>query len=96
MSRIQVRFPSASATGKRRTLRVAIPRGIRPGQKIRLSNQGGTAGPTGAKGDLYLTVEILPHPKFRLEGADLHTQIPVAPWKPHSAARSRSRPSTAK
>ncbi len=69
------------ATNRQRTLRVSIPKGIRPGQKIRLAGQGGRAPAGGVKGDLYLTVEILPHPSFRLEGSDLHTLIPVAPWE---------------
>lgn len=75
------------ATGTTRTLRVSIPSGIRPGQKIRLAGQGGGTGGRGARGpgagrgDLYLTVEILPHPDFRLEDSNLHTIIPVAPWE---------------
>lgn len=74
------------ATGKQRTLRVSIPKGIRPGQKIRLAGQGGSSaagagGAAGRRGDLYLTVEILPHPDFRLENSNLHTVIPVAPWE---------------
>jgi curved DNA-binding protein len=68
------------ATGRQKRLRVTIPKGIRPGQKIRLAGQGST-GPGGRRGDLYLTVEILPHPKFRLSGSDLLTEIPVAPWE---------------
>ncbi|MCP4201054.1 MAG: DnaJ domain-containing protein [bacterium] len=71
------------ATGKQRTLRVSIPKGIRPGQKIRLAGQGGTggSGAGGGRGDLYLTVEILPHPDFRLDDSNLHTIIPITPWE---------------
>ena len=67
-------------TGNRKTLRVTIPKGIRPGQKIRLAGQG-RRGHGGRSGDLYLTVEILPHPRFRLHGSDLHTEILVTPWE---------------
>ncbi len=66
--------------GKKRRLRVNLPKGIRPGQKIRLAGQGGK-GPRGNRGDLYLTVDLLPHPSFRLEGPDLHTRLAVAPWE---------------
>ncbi len=69
------------ATGRRRTLRVRIPKGIRPGQRIRLSGQGGEAPGGGARGDLYLTVELLPDPRFRLTGSDLHTTLAVTPWE---------------
>jgi curved DNA-binding protein len=67
------------ATGKRRTLRVSIPKGIRPGQKIRLGGQGGQAG--SRRGDLYLTVDLLPHPAFKLDGSNLTTVLPVTPWE---------------
>ena len=32
-------------------------------------------------GDLFLRVRIRPHPRFRLEGRDLHVDLPVAPWE---------------
>jgi curved DNA-binding protein len=67
-------------TGRRRTLRVKIPRGIRPGQRIRLAGQGGLAGDGQTRGDLYLSVEISPDSKFRLKGSDLHTTLPITPW----------------
>ena len=67
-------------TGRRRTLRVKIPRGIRAGQRIRLSGQGGLGGDGHSRGDLYLSVEILPDSRFRLEGSDLHTALPITPW----------------
>jgi curved DNA-binding protein len=69
------------ATGKRRTLRVTIPKGIGPGQRIRLAGQGGSGAGGGPPGDLFLSVELLPDPRFRLEGRDLHTVLPVTPWE---------------
>lgn len=78
-------------TGKQRTLRVSIPKGIRPGQKIRLAGQGGESGAGGARGDLYLTVDILPHPDFRLEDSNLHTIIPVAPWEAALGSQAKVR-----
>jgi curved DNA-binding protein len=68
------------ATGERKTLSVRIPPGVRSGQKIRLSGQG-QAGRGGAAGDLFLKIDVLPDPRFRVEGADLHTSVPVAPWE---------------
>ncbi|RMF88337.1 MAG: J domain-containing protein [Nitrospinota bacterium] len=69
------------ATGMKRTLVVNIPPGIRPGQRIRLAGQGGKGTGGGPPGDLYLKVDILPHPHFRLEGRDLYTTLPVTPWE---------------
>lgn len=56
--------------GTRTSLTVKIPAGIASGQKLRLSGKGG-AGPGGAVGDLYLTVNVGAHPVFTREGSDI-------------------------
>jgi curved DNA-binding protein len=76
-------------TGRRRTLRVKIPKGIRPGQKIRLAGQGGAGPAGGAKGNLYLSVELIPDSRFRLEGSDLHATLPVTPWEAALGGQAR-------
>jgi curved DNA-binding protein len=64
-----------------KTLEVKIPKGILPGQKIRLAGQG-QEGMGGARpGDLYLKVELEPHPVYRLEGRDLYMDLPITPWE---------------
>ncbi len=68
-------------TGQTKTYAVKIPRGIRPGQRIRLPHLGAQGIGDGPSGDLYLRVEILPHATFRLEGRDLYTTLPVTPWE---------------
>ncbi len=35
----------------------------------------------GENGDLYIKVSILPHEKFRLEGANLITDLFLSPWE---------------
>jgi len=68
-------------TTKERTLNVRIPKGIKQGQQIRLAGQG-EPGMGGAEaGDLYLEVEFNPHRHYRVEGADVHLDLPVAPWE---------------
>ena len=74
-------------TGSARTFMVNIPKGILSGQRIRLSGQGGKGMGGGQAGDLYLSVEIEPHPYFRLEGRDLYTTLQVAPWEAALGAR---------
>jgi curved DNA-binding protein len=69
------------STGQRRTLSVRIPEGIRPGQKIRLAGQGQPSFDGGQAGDLLLKVEIAPDSRFRIEGSDIHTTVPVTPWE---------------
>jgi curved DNA-binding protein len=64
-----------------RQLEVQIPKGVRAGQHLRLAGQG-AAGKGGAPaGDLYLEIEILPHPLFRLDGSDIQFDLPLAPWE---------------
>lgn len=82
---LRLRAPQIGAGGRvtlaERMLEVRIPAGVRPGQMIRLAGQG-AAGPGGAgAGDLYLEVQIRPHPRFTIEGANLVADLPVAPWE---------------
>jgi molecular chaperone DnaJ len=57
---------------------VAVPAGIRDGERLRLGGHG-NAGRRGApSGDLYVTVHVESHPAFRREGDDLHVDLPVA------------------
>jgi curved DNA-binding protein len=68
-------------TTQTRTLNVKIPKGIRQGQQIRLGGQGGSGYGGGSDGDLYLQVEFNPKSKFRVEGADVYLDLPLAPWE---------------
>lgn len=58
-----------------RRIEASIPPGVKSGSKVRLSGQG-AEGPRGA-GDLYLKVEVMPHPKFERDGDDLRIDQPV-------------------
>src|SRR3954454_22229145 len=66
----RVRLP----TGKE--LNVKIPPGVVAGQQIRLKGQGETA-PGHPPGDLLITVNITPHPYFKVEGSDLRLDLPI-------------------
>jgi len=79
---ISLRVPAVDASGRvgyqDRTLNVKIPRGVCPGQVIRLAGQGAPGTPAG---DLLLEVEFRPHPRFRVDGRDLLLTLPLAPWE---------------
>jgi curved DNA-binding protein len=63
------------------TYNVAIPAGVREGQRIRLAGQG-SAGTGGAQaGDLYLRVRLARHPDFNVKEADLYYDLDLAPWE---------------
>ncbi len=55
-----------------RRVSVRIPPGVQDGSTIRLAGLGGPGEPPG---DLLLTVRLLPHPVFRLEGQDLYATL---------------------
>lgn len=65
--------------GGSKRLKVKIPAGVRPGQRIRLAGQGG-AGLNG-RGDLLLKIDIADDRRFRLEGPDLFTTLSLTPWE---------------
>ena len=73
--------PDGHVVSKKRTLKVSIPKGIRQGQQIRLSGQGAKGRGSGKAGDLYLEIEFNPHRYYRVEGADVFLELPVAPWE---------------
>ncbi len=58
-----------------RRLEVKIPPGARTGTRIRLPEA--LHLPDGSKADLYLVVEVMPDPRFDLQGHDLHTEATI-------------------
>ncbi|GBE44183.1 MAG TPA: J domain-containing protein [Rhizobiales bacterium] len=64
-----------------RKLEVTIPKGVREGQHIRLKGQGAPGLGDGGAGDLYIEIAFRAHPVYQAEGADLHLDLPVAPWE---------------
>jgi curved DNA-binding protein len=67
--------------GDGRDYDVNIPAGVRDGQRIRLAGEGSRGAGGGPPGDLFLRVRVKPDPRFRVEGKDLYTDVPVAPWE---------------
>jgi curved DNA-binding protein len=82
---ITLRTPELDSNGnvstKERTLNVKIPKGVKQGQRIRLSGQGSPGMGDGRSGDLYLEVEFKPHKFFKIEGRDVYLDLPVSPWE---------------
>jgi curved DNA-binding protein len=71
------------ATGQARTetFKVRIPKGALEGQVIRVPGKGGAGANGGEAGHLFLRVRLAAHPDFRPSGADLHYDLPLAPWE---------------
>ena len=72
--------PTCGGEGRVRrteTIDVRIPAGLASGSRVRVPGKG-NAGTMGAPpGDLYLRVEVSPHPFFERRGNDLYTRVPV-------------------
>ena len=67
--------------GKMKVYTVAIPAGIRNGEKIRLLGQGKVGTNGGKNGDLFIRVNIKNNDKFILKGNDLYTNLYLTPWE---------------
>jgi curved DNA-binding protein len=66
---------------KERRFNVKIPRGVTHGQRIRLAGQGSPGVGGGPSGDLYLEIDIKPHPLFQVHGKDVYVTLPITPWE---------------
>ena len=82
---LQLRVQAVGSDGQpgleSRTIEFVIPKGIRAGQHIRLAAQGAPGMGRGSPGDLYLDVDMLPHPLYRTDGYDVLMDLPIAPWE---------------
>ncbi len=78
---LQLTLEEAAKTHQRtiqlngRNVRITIPAGTENGQKIRLKGYGGPGANGSQAGDLYITFNIFPHPRFRRSGADLYVTV---------------------
>ena len=73
--------PQGHVHARERVLNIKIPKGIAPGQSIRLAGQGDPGAGGDKAGNLYLDVEFKKHPLYRLDGADISIDVPIAPWE---------------
>ena len=74
---LEVRSPNKG----KQNIRVAIPKGVTEGQRIRLAGQGTPGANGGTPGDLFLEVTFEPHPIFEADGRNILLTLPVAPWE---------------
>jgi curved DNA-binding protein len=63
-----------------KTVKVRVPAGTLQGRRLRVRGKGEHPA-HGQAGDLLLTIEIAPHPLFRLEGKDVFLDLPLLPWE---------------
>jgi len=64
-----------------REYEVKIPAGVSEGSRIRLTKQGGVPPGGREPADVFLRVQIAPHPIFKFDDRGLHVEVPVTPWE---------------
>lgn len=57
---------------------VSVPAGVDSQTRLVVPGRGHAGRHGGSAGDLYVTIDVTPHPVFRREGRDLHVTVPVA------------------
>ncbi|MDH3445138.1 MAG: molecular chaperone DnaJ [Deltaproteobacteria bacterium] len=63
---------------KLHTLNVKIPPGVDTGSRLKLRNEGESAPAGGAPGDLYVVIQVEPHPIFIRENLDIMCDVPIS------------------
>jgi len=63
------------------TFKTRIPKGVTDGQKLLLRGKGGKGSGGGRDGNLYLTINFLPHRLFSAKNHDLLINLPLSPWE---------------
>jgi curved DNA-binding protein len=80
---LEISLESAYSGGSRvigvgdRNIRLTLKPGIWDRQMIHIAGKGAPGAEGAANGDLFITFLIKPHPEYRLEGANLHKDLPL-------------------
>jgi curved DNA-binding protein len=82
---VTLRVPEADRQGRvvtrERSLDVRIPKGVVPGQQLRLAGQGHPGSGGAGPGDLFLEIQLHADARYRVEGRHVFANVPVAPWE---------------
>jgi molecular chaperone DnaJ len=72
--------PCGGAGQETRSERVQVrfPAGIADGDRLRVPGKGNAGLHGGEPGDLYVSIEVAPHPLFERQGDDLYVVVPIA------------------
>ncbi len=62
---------------KSEMINVRIPGGVNTGSKVRIAGKGNGGKKGAPPGDLFITIEVNPHPLFRREGPNIYLTLPL-------------------
>jgi molecular chaperone DnaJ len=72
--------PTCDGTGTEvveRPITVKVPPGVDAGTRLKLQGEGESGPNGGPKGDLFVVINVTPHPLFHREDDDVVTEVPV-------------------
>ncbi len=75
--------PCTECRGKKkiereRVISVRVPAGVETGSRLKLSGEGELGSFGGPPGDLYIVLNVKPHPIFEREGDDIICRVPIS------------------
>ena len=59
-------------------VKLSIPKGIDNGNRLRIQNGGQPGERGGESGDLYIYINIKPHPIFQRDGMNVYCELPIS------------------
>ena len=62
----------------RKRVLVKVPAGVDSGTRLRLRGEGESGYRGGPPGDLYVRIEVTPHPHIERDGDNLHMKISIS------------------
>jgi len=63
---------------RNRTIDLRIPPGVDSNTRLRVPGEGEPGGSGGPPGDLYVVLDVKPHPYFERRDADLYCTVPIS------------------
>ncbi len=63
---------------KKKSISIKVPPGVDTGVRLKISGEGEAGIYGGPYGDLYVVVNVLPHPFFKRKGNDLMCEVPIS------------------
>ena len=66
---------------QKKRVQVKVPAGVDSGTRLRLREEGEGGYRGGPAGDLYVRIEVTPHPQIERDGDNLYSKISISFWQ---------------
>ncbi len=71
------RCHGSSRVKEKSKISITVPAGVDTGSRLRLRGQGNAGIEGGPNGDLFIAIELIPHPSFKRSGLDVLSEIVI-------------------